>query len=221
MENIVIAIDGPAGAGKTTVAKLLGERLGFLTLNTGSLYRAVALYFDRKNIDITIAEEVKSELKNIDIKVEYLDGEQATMLNGERVDDYLRNQVITFKSSAVSQYDEVRKLVAKTQTDAANTMNVIMEGRDIGSVVAPNAKYKFFIDASVDVRAMRRVEEYERLKIEYTSIEDIKKSIEERDFKDRNRKLSPLIVAKDAIVLDTSEKSVEDIVAEILLLIRE
>ena len=209
-----IAIDGPASSGKSSMAKKVAERLNILHLNTGQLYRAIGLYafqqgyFSKLKEDGTVIAE-KSEIdavvKNAKIEVKFLDGKQHTYLNGDDVTDLLHTKTASDYSSRVSVVHEIRDYMSQIQRDIASKHNVVMEGRDITSHILPNAKYKFFVTASPEVRAERRLQEMLEKGLTYT-YEDILQDIIQRDHRDLTRDYCPLIVVPDAIVLDTSNK---------------
>lgn len=213
-----IAIDGPSGSGKSTVAKMLAEKLHFTDVNTGALYRAIAYYLKLNNIDYNKVEEVKKVLDLIEIEIKDNKGTKRIILNGIDVSDEIRMEEISLISSKISSYGSVRDHLLKTQRDIARKNNVVMDGRDIGTVVMPNADVKIFLTAAPEVRARRR---YEQLKDEHTDFETVLKDLNERDYKDIHRKIAPLRVAKDAIVFDNSNYTVESTVEHILNIIRE
>ncbi len=215
-----IAIDGPGGAGKSTISKRVAKELGILYVDTGALYRAIGLYFYKNNISLDNTDNIVNELDNISIKLGYQDGEQQVYLNGENVSNEIRVHIISEYASKVSAITEVRSFLLNMQRDIAKVNNTIMDGRDIGTVVLPNANLKIFLTASAEVRAKRRYDELVE-KGQNVDFETILKDIVDRDFRDSNRDIAPLKVADDAIVVDTSNYDFEQSVQAILNLIRE
>lgn len=211
MKNVVIAIDGPAGSGKSTVAKALAQKYNILHLNTGSVYRALALHCLEKKLDINNQSVIENEMKNVDLKIEFQNGEQIDVLNGKIVTNFLRQEEISNASSVVSQYKTVREKALEIQRNIAKSISVIVEGRDITSVVLPDADFKFFITASVEVRAKRRYDELVKKGIS-CNFEKILEDIKERDLRDQTRKNSPLKIVKDSIVVDTTNLNIDQVV---------
>ena len=209
-----IAIDGPSGAGKSTIAKKLSKDLGFIYVDTGAMYRALALYFINKNFDIENQELVKRELENISIDIKYDKGKQLVFLNDKDVGEEIRNERVGGVASAVSVYPFVREKLLALQRDVARKNNVVMDGRDIGSFVLPDADLKIFLSASVETRAGRRYLEMKEKGARVT-LEDIKKDIETRDYRDMNRDMAPLKRVSDAVFIDSSELTIEEVVEEI------
>ncbi len=205
-----IAIDGPAGSGKSTVAKLLAKELSFIYLDTGAIYRTMALYCVRNNIDPKNEEEVSKAVPSIDVKVDYVNLEQHMLLNGKDVTGQIRTPEVSNATSVISAYSSVRDALLSMQRQIAEENDVIMDGRDIGTMVLPNAQCKIFLTASVGVRAKRRYDELleKGTKCELSQIE---KEIEERDYRDSHRKIAPLKKADDAIAVDTSDLSIEEV----------
>ena len=214
MKKIVIAIDGPASSGKSTVAKFLSKKLNILHLNTGSLYRVIALYCQNNNVDVYNESAVSQAINNCDIEIGFEDGFQKDYLNNVCVTEYLRTEYISKISSVVSQYKAVRKKVLDMQRNVALKNSVVMEGRDITSEVLPNADFKFFITASPEERARRRYEEdvLSGMQVDYQSV---LKEIKERDYRDYNRTISPLKIVADAVVIDTTNLSIDEVVEKI------
>ena len=209
-----IAIDGPSGAGKSTIAKKLSKDLGFIYVDTGAMYRALALYFINKNFDIENQELVKRELENISIDIKYDKGKQLVFLNDKDVGEEIRNERVGGVASAVSVYPFVREKLLDLQRDVARKNHVVMDGRDIGSFVLPDADLKIFLSASVETRAGRRYLEMKEKGARVT-LEDIKKDIETRDYRDMNRDMAPLKRVSDAVFIDSSELTIEEVVEEI------
>lgn len=218
--NYKIAIDGPSGTGKSTTAKILAKDLSFIYIDTGAMYRAVGLYCYRNNIDIDNEEDVVKSLDNIKINIFYKDGNQEIELNGEIVSKEIRENHISKCASVVSQYKEVREKLVALQQELAKKNSVIMDGRDIGTVVLPDADLKIYLVASNDVRAERRYKELIE-KGQVVDLEKIKEELKERDFRDSNRENSPLKQADDAILLDNSNMTIEEVVEKVKQLFNE
>jgi len=206
-----IAIDGPAGAGKSTIAKLVSKKLGFIYVDTGAMYRAIALYFLNNNIDVDNNESVLSACNDIKIDIKYEDNNQQVYLNGENVSSLIRQEKVGNMASKVAAKQAVRNVLLQLQRDIAASSDVIMDGRDIGTFVLPNAGLKIYLTASVSTRAKRRYDELVS-KGENPDMKTIEKDIEQRDFQDMNREISPLKQADDAIYLDTSDMSIDEVV---------
>lgn len=215
-----IAIDGPAGAGKSTIAKLVAKELSFIYVDTGAMYRAMALYLLRQKVDIENPEEIAEECKNAQISIQYADGEQVVFLNQENVNRFLRLEEVGNMASVSSANPDVRTHLLNLQRDLAKRYSVVMDGRDIGTTILPNADVKIFLTASSKTRAERR---YLELKEKGTEcdLNEIQKDIEERDFRDMNREVSPLRQAEDAILVDSSEMSISQVVKRILQIYEE
>jgi len=207
----IIAIDGPAGSGKSTVSRLLAARLGYLYLDTGAMYRAVALQAKRKNVDLKDAEKTSKLCRDLDLHFKTLDGATRLFLGVEDISAAIRNPEMDMLSSAISAIKEVRQAMTLLQRNMAEQRGVVAEGRDMGTVVFPNAECKFFIDADPEVRAGRRYRE--RLaRGEEVSRQEVEKELRKRDDQDMTRALAPLMPAKDAILLDTTNLTVEEVV---------
>lgn len=215
-----IAIDGPAGAGKSTIAKRLAKELGYVYVDTGAMYRAMALYFLEKGIDASNEGEISAAADGIDISIRYEDGEQQVFLNGENVNGKIRREEVGNMASAVSVYPDVRRKLTALQQKLAADTDVIMDGRDIGTSVLPGAEVKIYLTASSFVRAKRRYDELQA-KGEACDLEAIRLDIEERDQRDMNRAASPLKQADDALLLDSSDKTIEEAVELIQNICRE
>ena len=215
-----IAIDGPSGAGKSTLAKILAAKLGFIYVDTGALYRSIGLYMEMNGIDPKNSEAVVAALPDITLALEYHDGSQVVLLNGENVGDRIRTPQISMYASAVSAIPAVRSFLLDTQRNIAATQNVIMDGRDIGTVILPNANVKIFLVSSFETRAKRRVKELLEKGIE-ASYDEVLADMIERDKNDSSRAVAPLVPADDAVHLDNSELTLEGTVEAALAIIRE
>ena len=209
-----IAIDGPSATGKSTLAKALAKELSFIYIDTGAMYRAVGLYNIRKNIDLNNEADVVNTLKDISIDIKYIDKEQRIFLNGEDVSSQIREEKVGMAASIVSTYKKVREVLVELQRSLANVQNVIMDGRDIGTVVLPNASLKIFLTASSEERTKRRYLELKE-KGKDVSIEDVAKELKERDRRDTKRANSPLTKAEDAILVDTTNMNIEKAIKHI------
>ena len=203
--GFVVAIDGTSGSGKTTTAREVSERLGWLYLDTGATYRAVAYFILQRGVNPENEEEVIQVLDELNIEIRKIDGEQRTIVNGEDVSDKLRADKINKAVTPVSKIKEVRKYLVRIQRKIVNGRNAVIEGRDIGTVVFPDAKLKFYMDADIAVRAKRR-----KSQDRSGDLEKVKKDLSRRDYHDSKRKESPLKKADDAILLDTSSLSVDE-----------
>jgi cytidylate kinase len=203
MKKIAIAIDGPSGAGKSSIAKSLAKRLGIIYVDTGAIYRTVGLYVYRHEIDSKDSHNIIKCLDNISIKLAYINNAQRIYLNGEDVSDQIRTEIISKYASDVSAIPEVRKFLLSLQRDMAKEDSVIMDGRDIGTVVLPDAEIKVYLTASAEVRAQRRYKEL-IAKGENVTYESVLDSINQRDKNDSTRSAAPLKAADDAIILDNS-----------------
>ena len=217
---IQIAIDGPGGAGKSTISKAVAAKLGIVYVDTGALYRTVGYYVRSQNVDPHDRDAVGALLGEISIEVRYVDGAQHVFLNGEDLGDKIRTPEMSMYASAVSAIPTVRAFLLETQKDIARKNSVIMDGRDIGTVVLPDAEVKVYLDAGVEERARRRVGELEA-KGETADFEEIKKMIMQRDYNDMNREHSPLKKADDAISLDSTSMTVEEVEQAILDIVAE
>ena len=200
---ISIAIDGPSGAGKSTLARALSEKLGYLYLDTGAIYRTVALSIMKKGASVKDEETVVSIIPSINIEIKHIEGKQHMYIDGEDVTDKIRTNEISANASAVSAIPKIREFLLELQRDYARKNNVIMDGRDIGTVILPNATVKFFMTASNDARAERRHRELCE-KGEAITLDEVKRTMAERDKNDSTRKVAPAIPADDAIMLDNS-----------------
>lgn len=218
--SINIAIDGPAGAGKSTIAKKVAKNKGYIYVDTGAMYRAMALYMLRENIASSDTAAIEASCEHADISIEYINGEQVVLLNGENVNAYLRTEEVGNMASASSVNGKVRAKLQQLQQKLAATTDVVMDGRDIGTAVLPNADVKIFLTASSLVRAQRRYTELLE-KGETADLNKIEADIIERDHRDMTRELNPLTQAEDAVFVDSSYVTIEEVVACIEKIIDE
>ena len=218
---ISIAIDGPGGAGKSTIAKRLAKELGFYYVDTGAIYRTVAYFLDLLGISPKDVDGVERYIDELTVEIEYdEDGLQHMIMNGMDVSEDIRTPEISLKASDVSAHAVVRDMLLDMQRDVAKKHNVIMDGRDIGTVVLPRAQVKIFLTASAEERAKRRFLELQA-KGKKDSYEQVLKELEKRDFQDSHREIAPLKRAKDAIVVDTSQLDIDGVVAAIRQIVQE
>ena len=217
---IAVAIDGPAGAGKSTIAKKVASALGFVYVDTGAIYRAVGLACIKKGIDEGDKNAVEKLLQEIDISIVFLNGEQHILLNDEDVSESIRTENVSMAASTVSAIPQVRKFLLDLQRNFAKRDNVIMDGRDIGTVVLPNAQVKIFLTASPEIRAKRRVLQLEE-KGEEADYTKVLTDIVKRDYNDSNREIAPLKPADNAVIVDTSDMTLEESVKEVSYIIKE
>lgn len=214
-----IAIDGPAGAGKSTIAKQVARRENLIYIDTGAMYRAMSLLMLQNGIPLNDAEKIGQECSRAQIDISYENGEQAVFLNGENVDAFLREERVGNAASAVSAVPRVRERLVQLQRELAESADVVMDGRDIGTVVLPDADLKIFLTASSRVRAERRYRELQEKGIE-ADLKTIQRDIEERDHRDMTRETSPLRQAEDAVAIDSSMMTVDEVIQNILDLIQ-
>lgn len=212
-----IAIDGPAGAGKSTIAKLIAKKKNYIYVDTGAMYRAMALYFLETGIKADEQEKISHVVDQIDVTITYENGEQVVWLNGRNVNGMIRTEEVSRMASATSVNSDVRTKLVELQRKLALKENVVMDGRDIGTVVLPNADVKVYLTASSAVRAKRRYEE-QLAKGEECNLEEIEKDIIERDHRDMTREISPLRQAEDAILLDSSDMTIEEVADAVIAL---
>ena len=211
-----IAIDGPAGAGKSTIAKRLAKQLGFIYIDTGAMYRAMGYYFAvKEGIDIKSEADVAAACPEVEVTIAYENGEQQVYVNGENLSGVIRTEQAGTMASTISVYPVVRAKLVESQQKLAENADVIMDGRDIGTVVLPNAQVKIYLTASVSTRAKRRYDELKAKGME-CCIEEIEKDIMDRDYRDMNRETSPLKQAEDAVLVDTSDLDIDGVVEAIL-----
>ena len=210
-----IAIDGPAGAGKSTIAKKVAKELGYIYVDTGALYRGMAVYFLENGVSANETEKIGQMCREAVVTLGYEDGVQQVYLNGENITAKLRKEEVGKMASVSSAIKEVRMQLLELQRDLAEKENVVMDGRDIGTNVLPQAETKIYLTASVDTRAKRRFLELQEKGVSCV-LEEIAKDIEDRDYRDMNRDVAPLKQAEDAVYIDSSEMSIDEVVAEIL-----
>lgn len=215
-----IAIDGPAGAGKSTIAKKVAGELSCVYVDTGAMYRAMALYLLRRNVNRENPDEIGEACQGAEISIEYKNGEQIVLLNGENVNPFLRKEEVGNMASVSSANPKVREKLLDLQRKLAASMSVVMDGRDIGTTILPNAEVKIYLTASSFTRAKRRYLELQEKGLS-CDLEEIRKDIEERDSRDMNREISPLKLAEDAVLVDSSEMTIEEVVKRILQIFHE
>ena len=215
-----IAIDGPAGAGKSTIAKIVSKKLGFVYVDTGAMYRAMAVFFLDNRINTDDEKEISEACKDVNIRIEYKDNAQQVILNGENITSRLRTEEVGNTASKTAVYSEVRKKLVELQKELAKTTDVVMDGRDIGSCVLPDAICKIYLTASVEKRAERRMLELTE-KGETADFDVIKKDIADRDYRDMNREVSPLVIADDAVLVDSSYMGIDEVVDTIIKIFNE
>ena len=210
-----IAIDGPAGAGKSSAAKRAAKELGFIYVDTGAMYRTIALYLLQNSVDIEDEDALKAALDRIDVRIAYEDDVQHMYLNGEDVSDLIRTPEVSDQASKSSARPAVRKKLLDLQRELAASSDVLMDGRDIGTAILPDADLKIYLTARVQERAKRRYEELTGKGVPCEP-DEIRKEIEERDSRDMNREISPLVKAPDAVLLDTSDMNLDEVVQAIV-----
>ena len=214
-----VAIDGPAGAGKSTIAKLVAEKKGYIYVDTGAMYRGLAIHFLDKGIQAEETEKVIEACTDADVKIQYENGTQQVYLNGTNITGRLRDEAVGKMTSKCSVIPKVREKLLDLQRDLARTQDVIMDGRDIGTCVLPGADVKVYLTASVETRAKRRYDEL-MAKGERCDLDEIARDIKERDFRDMNRETAPLKKAEDAVLIDSSDMTIEEVVEAIAGLCR-
>lgn len=215
-----IAIDGPAGAGKSTIAKMAAKKLDFIYVDTGAMYRAMALHFLRREIDAKDEKKIAEACEHINVTIAYQEGEQQVLLNGENVNAFIRTEEVSMMTSNTSKYPAVREKLLYLQRELAAANNVIMDGRDIGTCVLPDAELKIYLTASASERAKRRYLEQKERGVE-SDLAQIERDIIARDEQDMNREIAPLKQAEDAIYLDTSDMTIEEVVTKIVSLVQK
>lgn len=210
-----VAIDGPAGAGKSTIAKLVAKEKGYIYVDTGAMYRGLAIHFLDKGIKPGETDKVIEACKDAEVTIAYEDGVQHVYLNGTDISSRLRNEEVGNMASVTSAIPEVRKKLLELQQNLAKTQKVIMDGRDIGTCVLPDADVKVYLTASVETRAKRRYQELQE-KGEDCNLEEIAHDIEERDHRDMTREIAPLKQAEDAVLIDSSDMTIDEVVKAIV-----
>lgn len=215
-----VAIDGPAGAGKSTIAKAVAKIENLIYVDTGAMYRALGVYFINNNIDINDEAAVSLAVLNAYVSLKYIDGLQHVFVGDDDVTGIIRTEQVSNAASVTSSYTAVRERLLSLQREMAEAVDVIMDGRDIGTVILPNASLKIYLTASVECRAKRRYDEYIS-KGETADLEEIKKDIADRDYRDMNRDIAPLKQADDAILVDSSTMTIDEVVEKICSLIKE
>lgn len=215
-----ISIDGPAGAGKSTIARKVAEKLSFIYVDTGAMYRSMALYFIRHDIAAQDEEKIAAACPDIDVSIAYQDGEQQVILNGENVNGLIRTEQVSMMTSDTSKYPVVREKLLSLQRGLAEKENVIMDGRDIGTCVLPNADVKIYLTASAAERARRRYKEQTERGVD-CDIKEIERDIIARDEQDMNREVAPLRQAEDAVLVDSSDMTIDQVVDEIIRIYQE
>lgn len=212
-----VAIDGPAGAGKSTIAKKIAKEMGFIYVDTGAMYRALAIHFLKKGLKPEDTEEIKKACKDAAVSLQYEDGVQQVYLNGENVTAMLREEKVGNMASVSSAIGEVRAQLLELQREMARTNDVVMDGRDIGTHILPNANVKVYLTASVEERARRRFVELQEKGVA-CDLNEIAHDIAERDYRDMNREIAPLKQAEDAVLVDSSNMTIEEVVQAIISL---
>ena len=220
MKYVSVAVDGPAGSGKSTITKMVAKSLGFNYVDTGAMYRALTFNFLSNGLDELEEEKIKELLSKTDFKVKYVDGVQYVYVNDEEVSDKIRTAEVSKFTSLFAKSPAVRDFLIDTQRNLANTNNIIMDGRDIASVVLPNADVKIFLTASVEERARRRVLDFERQGIENVDFEKVKEDIKARDWQDENRDIAPLVKVDSATLLDTTSLTIDEVVEKMSELVK-
>ena len=215
-----LAIDGPAGAGKSTIARAVSRELGWIYVDTGAMFRAVALFFLREGISADDAEGIRERIGGVNVTLGHENGEQQVFLNGENVSGLIRTEEVGNMASACSVYPEVRQKLLELQRSLAEQQPVLMDGRDIGTVVLPDADTKVYLTASVEVRARRRFRELME-KGAACDIAEIEKDIRERDWRDMHRETAPLKQAEDAVLVDSSDMTAAEVTEKILSMVRK
>ena len=219
--GFVVAVDGPAGSGKGTITSIVGEKLDLVTFDTGAMYRAISYFVIKNNINLDDKEEIKKMLEEIKINLEFENGLQVLYLNNEKLVTELRSKEVNAIVSQVSHIPEVRQAMVKLQRSLAEGKKVIMEGRDIGTNVFPNADVKIYLDASAEERARRRLKQNLDNNITNMSYEEILENIKYRDYKDKISNVAPLKKADDAIAIDTSDLTIDEVVQKVINLIED
>ena len=220
MKYVSVAVDGPAGSGKSTITKMVAQKLGFNYVDTGAMYRALTYNFLSNDLKELEENRIKELLEDLDFRVEYVDGVQYVYVNDVEVSDKIRTAEVSKYTSLFAKSPAVREFLIDTQRNLAGTNNIIMDGRDIASVVLPNADVKIFLTASVEERARRRMLDFERQGIENVDFEKVKEDIKARDWQDENRDIAPLIKVESATLIDTTTMTIEEVVARMTNLVK-
>ncbi len=215
--SFCIAIDGPAGAGKSTIAKRLARELLMIYVDTGAMYRAMAYHLLQKGTDFDSQEQISADCQDADISISYDNGEQIVWLNGVNMNPYLRSEAVSEKASVSSTNADVRRRLVLLQQKLAEHADLVVDGRDIGTCVLPDAQLKIYLTASVQTRAMRRYQELKQKGVS-CALDEIEQDIRQRDYRDMHRDISPLRKASDAVELDTSDMTIDEVVDAVLLL---
>ena len=220
MKYVSVAVDGPAGSGKSTITKMVAEKLGFNYVDTGAMYRALTYSFLSNDLKELEENKIKELLEDLDFRVEYVDGVQYVYVNDVEVSDKIRTAEVSKYTSLFAKSPAVRESLIDTQRNLAHTNNIIMDGRDIASVVLPNADVKIFLTASVEERARRRVLDFERQGLENVDFEKVKEDIKSRDWQDENRDIAPLVKVDSATLLDTTSMTIDEVVDKMTELVK-
>lgn len=220
MKYVSVAVDGSAGSGKSTITKMVAEKLGFNYVDTGAMYRALTYSFLSNDLKELEENKIKELLEDLDFRVEYVDGVQYVYVNDVEVSDKIRTAEVSKYTSLFAKSPAVREFLIDTQRNLAHTNNIIMDGRDIASVVLPNADVKIFLTASVEERARRRVLDFERQGLENVDFEKVKEDIKSRDWQDENRDIAPLVKVDSATLLDTTSMTIDEVVDKMTELVK-
>ena len=220
MKYVSVAVDGPAGSGKSTITKMVAEKLGFNYVDTGAMYRALTYNFLSNDLKELEENKIKELLEDLDFRVEYVDGVQYVYVNDVEVSDKIRTAEVSQYTSLFAKSPAVREFLIDTQRNLAHTNNIIMDGRDIASVVLPNANVKIFLTASVEERARRRVLDFERQGLENVDFEKVKEDIKARDWQDENRDIAPLVKVDSATLVDTTSMTIDEVVDKMTELVK-
>ncbi|MDD3277438.1 MAG: (d)CMP kinase [Lachnospiraceae bacterium] len=215
-----IAIDGPAGAGKSTIAKKVAKQLEFIYVDTGAMYRTMALYCIRQKLNLEDEKVIAEACRDISVDIRYIQGEQQMLLNGENVSSQIRTEQVGNAASTVSAYQSVRQKLTQLQKNLASSQNVVMDGRDIGTAVLPDAQIKIYLTASARTRALRRLKDLKDRGMS-GELSVIEADINERDHRDMTREISPLCQAEDALLIDSSQMTAEEVTTEIIKIYEE
>ena len=220
MKYVSVAVDGPAGSGKSTITKMVAQKLGFNYVDTGAMYRALTYNFLSNDLKELEENRIKELLEDLDFRVEYVDGVQYVYVNDVEVSDKIRTAEVSQYTSLFAKSPAVREFLIDTQRNLAHTNNIIMDGRDIASVVLPNADVKIFLTASVEERARRRVLDFERQGLENVDFEKVKEDIKARDWQDENRDIAPLVKVDSATLVDTISMTIGEVVDKMTELVK-